>query len=211
VSAEARQTMPPPTKKCKLDGVEQPPIWLLPALAVLVCLVECIPDERSKAHLRDRASRVAEMDKLSERNFRRKYRLRRVTFNTLLGQITRLLEKPRLVGSALGGTIPVVLKLAVTLRFLAGGSYLDIASDHGMSAGSFYAAVWETLEAIDQTLDNMDLTEDSIKDTAYLERKRLLMREHWGDALHGVCFAVDGWVCKIMKPNDVDAATYFNR
>jgi len=44
--------MAPPTKKCKLNGVEQPPIWLLPALAVLVCLVECIPDERSKAHVR---------------------------------------------------------------------------------------------------------------------------------------------------------------
>mmetsp|Transcript_43064 Transcript_43064/g.101066 ORF Transcript_43064/g.101066 Transcript_43064/m.101066 type:complete len:212 (+) Transcript_43064:138-773(+) len=52
VSAEARQAMAPPTKKCKLDGVEQPPIWLLPALAVLVCLVECIPDERSKPHVR---------------------------------------------------------------------------------------------------------------------------------------------------------------
>ena len=179
---------------------------LLVALALFAAHAQ---DEREKPHLRSRAERLAEMTRLSERNFRRKYRMRRATFDFLLDMIKPYLEKPpRRRGSALGGEIPKELLLGATLRFLAGGSYLDIASDHGMSQATLYASVWEVLAVIDKVLDNMTFKVD---DATFLEEKRELMSHFWGDSLYGCVGAIDGWACRIARPNEIDAATYYNR
>jgi hypothetical protein len=40
------------------------------------------------------------------------------------------------------------LKLSMTLRWLAGGSYLDIYQMHGVSYTQFNNSVWATIDAI---------------------------------------------------------------
>ena len=46
------------------------------------------------------------------------------------------------------GLISTTLKVSMTLRWLAGGSYLDIAAHHGVSHTSFYRFRDAVLEAI---------------------------------------------------------------
>lgn len=48
------------------------------------------------------------------------------------------------------------IKLASTLRFLAGGSYIDICFEFGIAPGSFYldsSVLWGTIEALDSILN----------------------------------------------------------
>jgi hypothetical protein len=49
-----------------------------------------------------------------------------------------------------GGAILPEICLFVCLRFLAGGSYLDIKFFTGISVPSFYQIVWKTIWAINK-------------------------------------------------------------
>ena len=51
-----------------------------------------------------------------------------------------------------GGAIPLRVRLAMTLRFLAGASYLDLCMLYGTASGTFYkdnGPIWETTRALD--------------------------------------------------------------
>ena len=53
-----------------------------------------------------------------------------------------------------GSSITNRTKLYVTLRWLAGGSYLDLCFAWGLSLSSFYDTVlWPTINAVDKALD----------------------------------------------------------
>ena len=74
---------------------------------------------------------------LTPAEFKRTYRMTLKTFNAVLRNI-----RPAIMSSVksrkkarrdLGGAVAAELKLSMTLRYLAGGSYLDIYQMHGVS------------------------------------------------------------------------------
>mmetsp|Transcript_7437 Transcript_7437/g.21776 ORF Transcript_7437/g.21776 Transcript_7437/m.21776 type:complete len:367 (-) Transcript_7437:64-1164(-) len=151
------------------------------------------------------------MRRLPAAKFRRKYRKRRASFEQLVAMLRPALEKPRSRGGTPGGAIDIELKVGATLRYLSGGSYLDIASDHGISESYFYFVVEEVLDAMNQKLGNFGLTEETVLDAEYLKDLAEDMSKYWGDALHGVVAAFDCWACPIKRPHDADYQPYRNR
>ena len=70
------------------------------------------------------------------------------SFNKLLGHIRDDLLVKETKARVRGGTILPELCLYCTIRWLAGGSYLDITDVCGISKSSFYRVVWKTITAI---------------------------------------------------------------
>lgn len=70
------------------------------------------------------------------------------SFNKLLGHIRESLLVEETQSKYRGGTILPELCLYSTVRWLAGGSYLDITDICGISKASFYRVVWKTITAI---------------------------------------------------------------
>jgi hypothetical protein len=97
----------------------------------------------------------------------------------------------------------------MTLRYLAGGSYLDIPIAHHGSISTFYYVVDETLTDLDQSLnikfpiDNLELLKGS---SIEFSRGR--------SPFTGCAGALDGIAIKIVEPcaaNGANNATYYNR
>jgi hypothetical protein len=81
------------------------------------------------------------------------------SFYKILNVIKDVLKTDEDMGKIRGGSISPSLCLFCTLRYLSGGSYLDISSLTGISKTSFYTVVWKTIDAIancdDAVLDNI--------------------------------------------------------
>ena len=83
-----------------------------------------------------------------DRSFRRKLRMSVDSFEKLLEMIRKDLEVNEAMASLRGGPIIPEICLYVTLRWLAGGSYLDIKDQTGITTASFYRCLWKTIKAI---------------------------------------------------------------
>ena len=91
--------------------------------------------------------------------FKQNYRLDRVTFMDLLSKITPdLAPQPNQVCD--DANVDPVIQLAITLRMLAGGSYLDIAFGYDVGLSSVYAIFKKVLVAIDNNVDNIQFPVD---------------------------------------------------
>lgn len=82
---------------------------------------------------------------LSNREFKKRYRLSKEAFNTLLGKLSPAISRRDTFG---GLAVPPELCLSMTLRWLAGGHHLDIADMHGVGTATFFAVLWRTVSAI---------------------------------------------------------------
>ena len=105
---------------------------------------------------RDRGYALAQMELLSDAEFERMFRLDRLTFQHLEERISplvsRLEEKAK---NACGQEISVKTRLAVTLRWLAGGIQLDLCFAFGISKTVFFSrrgVLWPTIQALDEVL-----------------------------------------------------------
>ena len=83
------------------------------------------------------------MKELNEKDFKKMFRLNRCGFYYLLTKVKKHIEpKPGVVSFDLYHDIlkPISaeVKLAITMRWLAGGSYLDICFAFGISTGTFF-------------------------------------------------------------------------
>jgi DDE superfamily endonuclease len=80
--------------------------------------------------------------------FHRRLRMSKASFDTLLSYVYHDLLVDEEMAKLRGGSIIPDLCLYCTLRFLAGGSYLDIVDIAGISKPSFYRVVWKTIMAL---------------------------------------------------------------
>jgi DDE superfamily endonuclease len=80
--------------------------------------------------------------------FRRRLRMSKPSFDKLLSYIRTYLVVNEVKAKMRGGSICPELCLYSTIRWLAGGSYLDITDICGISKASFYRVVWKTITAI---------------------------------------------------------------
>ena len=84
----------------------------------------------------------------SKGTFRIRLRMTEHSFNKLLSFIHDDLIVNEMQANPRGGPIIPELCLFCTLRWLAGGSYLDICDIAGLSKPSFYRVLWKTIKAI---------------------------------------------------------------
>lgn len=161
-----------------------------------------IANFRTKAgnRYRDRKYGLQQMANLSDAEFVKVFRLTRPAFAKLHKMLKPLLsvKMPFRGISSSGSTVPTVTKLAATLRWLAGGSFLDISLLFGLDFTNFFNKnyfLWQTIEAIDSVLElGFSLDPDYLKSTAdgfaELSRGRML----------DCVMAIDGWVCHTRRP-----------
>jgi hypothetical protein len=125
-------------------------------LAAAIASRELRPKKRfpKARRKRDRGYALREMEAMNDREFQEMFRVTRGRFDSILRKIEGDLRKDeQKAKNSAGSPITATTKLAVTLRFLAGGSHHDIRFAFGISKGSFYSAtgaIWPTIEAIDK-------------------------------------------------------------
>jgi hypothetical protein len=96
----------------------------------------------------------ASIQKEQSTNFRRHLRMSKESFTKLLGFIKPSLTVDERMASIRGGQIIPELCLYCTIRWLAGGSHLDIFYFCGISKTSFYRIIWKTMKAIAKCHDD---------------------------------------------------------
>jgi hypothetical protein len=122
---------------------------------------ESQPEKRSCNRERNRTEPLDRIKNLSEKEFTRFMRVSRNIFYSLLEKITPLID-PSKKGqqnamNSSGSGISNELKLAATLRYLAGGSYLDITFEFGLGQNSFFHSkgpLWPTMIALYKVLQD---------------------------------------------------------
>jgi DDE superfamily endonuclease len=165
---------------------------------------------------RNRNYALEEMDYLSDSQFQRMFRLNRRAFYALLDMILPSIEALPSLNHTFhhrSKEISPRTRLAVTLRWLAGGSYLDICFAFGVSIGSFFkdgGVLWGTIEAINNTLE----IGFPLNDPAELERISQGFAEYSYNRMHGCVMAIDGWVMRTRCPTRIEVSNqtaYRNR
>jgi DDE superfamily endonuclease len=136
---------------------------------------------------------------VTPRLFKRTYRMNRNDFEALCTLL-----------SVRDSRIPVSTRLSMTLRWLAGGSYLDISLSHHVATSSFYHVVDKTLMDLNEALK----INFNFRDAAYLNKISAGFSRHGRSPLSGCVGALDGIAIKIQEPcrgSIANPSTYYNR
>jgi len=180
---------------------------------------EVEPSKRARLgnRRRDRGYALMEASLLSDSDFKIMFRMSRSAFANLLRHISPFMPEgvERMANISSGSAISNETKLYCTLRWLGGGSYLDITFAFGVSKAAFFrdgrgGIIWPTMYAIDRAF----VIGMPLGDVQALRR----LADDYAELSHGMLtdcvLAIDGWVCKTRKPNaeEVDAVlSYRNR
>jgi hypothetical protein len=158
---------------------------------------------RSPNIFRDLNRVIRFIDGKSESWFYKSYRLSRNVFHYILKLIKPELEtsSPYMTKESYHGTFNAKVLLAATLRFLAGGNYIDLV-DLYLLPGKPHGYFWRTLRVLDKVLEDITLPSTN-KDWYELSRG-------WKEKMNqkfSVCYmkcttlAVDGIVLETTEPN----------
>jgi hypothetical protein len=196
-------------KHLKLIG-EGPLIALVSAICLLTVNAADNAVQRSRIgnRRRNRLFAISQMDFISDAEFKIMFRMDRTSFSILENTIEAHLGEPsyeeiRQAVCSSGSPISTRTKLAVTLRWLAGGSYIDLCFTWGIARGTFFnpnGPLWQTIEAIDQVFtigfpfDDAHALRQMAADFKAFSHGRL---EH-------CVLAIDGWVCKTRCPTALE-------
>ena len=160
---------------------------------------------KSPSEKRDRLSVKAKILSMNPATFKRHYRLDRPTFMALLSTISPSLEPTevgkRVATNASGSYVEPIIQLAITLRMLAGGSYLDISFGYNISEKEVYNIFHKVLIVLDMKLDNIDFPYEDEEKLRDLESTFSKISK---GNFRGTVAAGDGIVFRTIKP-DVDA------
>jgi hypothetical protein len=91
----------------------------------------------------------------SAQEFKETYRVSRELFDSLLSSVRDELTTVNTDQAERSSSGPVLpeIRLSMTLRWLAGGSFLDIMRLHKVSKTEFYQSLWRTIDAINNNPD----------------------------------------------------------
>ena len=114
-----------------------------------------LSNRRAAPRHRNRGYALEEMEHLSDKEFQRMFRLNRRAFYWLLSKIHHDISPAASLRQRvqLERNISATTKLAVMMRWLGGGSYLDICFAFGIAVGTFYKSkgiLWGTMEAVNK-------------------------------------------------------------
>jgi len=133
------------------------------------------------------------VNSLDDTIFKRMFRVDRNTFDYILRKIEPLLSRNEVKAiNSSGEVVTARTRLAVSLRWLAGGSYLDICFAWGLGISTFYdsdhGVLWPTLQAIEEVFSMGFPIDDEEK----LEELSRGFSEHSSGILDGCVLALDG-------------------
>jgi hypothetical protein len=130
---------------------------LVELLALLHLLITCatvlylIPVQRSRSLMEQRLIWNEYCSRHHRRGtLKRRLRMGKASFEKLVVLLQDKLSVNHTAADKRGGAIIPEICVYCTLRYLAGGSYLDISDIAGVSQSSFYRVVWKTITAIVQ-------------------------------------------------------------
>ena len=160
--------------------------------------------ERARNRTRNREHAMNEMDSIPDSQFRRMFRMTRPSFERLLELLTDHIgpRSEASIGKAVnssGSITTLRTALAVTLRWLAGASYLDLCFAFGVAIGSFYAdggILWGTMEAINELFEIGLPLDDENK----LQQVAAEYAKYSYGHLSNCISAIDGWVNRTRCP-----------
>ena len=95
------------------------------------------------------------VSRLNEKQFKRRYRLSCASFKKLLVLLNddlKVVNVQQATAGANGCPAPNAVKLAICLRYLAGGDPLDLFLIYHVSLGYVYTCIWKVVDAINRRL-----------------------------------------------------------
>ena len=132
------------------------------------------------------------------------YRMKYDAFLVLLGLLTPHFNGPsEKLKSSPNGPIPLETKLAVALRYFAGGSVHDIKIAHGISKTVVYNSVWEVVNAVTDC-ESLEMEYPSCHDEQRRIAKEFENRSMAGFSNCGGC--IDGMLLCTEKPTNIECA-----
>jgi DDE superfamily endonuclease len=176
------------------------------ALAFLLSLgvFSQLPEERNPSHFEQRlAWDDYSTSHTAKGTFDIRLRMPLESFNKLLGYIKDELLVEETKAKVRGGSITPELCLYCTIRWLAGGSYLDISDVCGISKSSFYRVVWKTITAICKAPElkpKFPKTDEEIQDAI-----SGFASISTGGVINNCVGVVDGYLLRIKVPNQKEA------
>ena len=158
---------------------------------------------------------------MTDNRFRRMFRMSKAHFETLVKKLDDYWvaeATPGRHGSVIGRPkkICTEIQLALTLRWLAGGSYLDITEIYSVHDSTFYNIIARVVPAINKVLPEWRLVTALKNPQAHHDLDRLAagFSRRTGGLLKKVIGAIDGILIPIAAPTGEDptnARTYFCR
>jgi hypothetical protein len=167
---------------------------------------------RNRNKQRNRMDWGKHVEAIGEATFKRAYRLTVASFDRLLAEISDELEASNVqkaINSS-GSTILPATCLAMALRFLAGGSYVDICFTHGVAVPTFYEKLWITLEAIN-SVEKIEFPIDNMQKLGDIARG---FQNRSGCVFRSCVGAIDGLSIRTREPYKSETphpAQYKNR
>ena len=140
------------------------------------------------------------MNEMKDSEFKRMFRMSRRAFQNLLDKVSPELSVDENQATRGSGSpnLPQTA-LAATIRWLAGGSYLDICALFGLDFHNFFNrnyVLWKTITILDNVLTlGINFSDDEELEQTFEEFGKLC-----DGRMRGCAMAIDGWVCKTRKP-----------
>ena len=171
---------------------------------------------------RQRCSWMTFKDKLTDRQFTRYFRMSKKCFGSLVKIIeenvgpdefkkeSHLMESHKCDThtahySSTGPLISGEVKLALTLRMLAGGSYMDLSLLFDVGFSTAYNIFHMV---VNKWINNPNLVKingtDYCEDTGRMQAVALDFAKASNGVMNGCIGALDGWLVKIIKPRKKD-------
>lgn len=157
---------------------------------------------RKRNVLRDRSHIIEWSKSIDDEMFRRQFRLCRLDFFYVLIKIEVDLKKnnQQAINSS-GSPISPYLMLLITLRVLAGASYLDMIHYH-IHVDSVATIVWNTVCSIHKRIDNINVAQNEAECLILAKEWSSIQKNRWGAYLTvGTIYAGDGLVIEIQQPS----------
>lgn len=165
---------------------------------------------KGNVYKRKRFCMRSHVEELTGRQFVRMYRMNYNTFSNLKTLIAPACHRGERHNSQTAPAVSVDVMLCVTLRVLAGASYLDVSWPYGIAISTVYLVFNDTIAAIDHALGNIRFPKTE-EDCRIQSDK---FRELRSSPIAGVIGALDGIAVEIRQPQvcDVpDPRKYYNR
>jgi len=164
---------------------------------------------RSSCYVRDRLAWDDHVTKLFEEGptvFYHNYRMEHSSFVKLCSLLDPLLRVDPVYSRNRTGKDPIIVEIVLhcLLRWLAGGSYLDIRLSAGISKASFYTCVHKAIDAI---LHCNELAYKFPTTVEEIQQAADDFREHSTEGVMDGCVAcLDGLLLRIQTPSAIEAA-----
>jgi hypothetical protein len=151
------------------------------------------------------------MNLMADGLFLRAYRMSKQSFKRLADLVRPyvVVDQAMARRSTRTGEITTEMRLSIALRYFAGGSYLDIATSHGVHTTTFFSIVWSIVFAIN-TVEEL-APSFPYDDPTKLEAMSARFQRRFHNPFHGCVGALDGLAIQIERPKTPNSQSHYNR